>query len=799
MISLRCLDPAEEDFLVPKKINSRLTKEIAAETISALANYSISYSEDSIIIRNSLTPNKNLVIDRSDLSSSYKANLPPSVDEKHVKCFAIWGRVDILGVEFLVFVSKAQLVTEIAGYKVFGLSSAKFLTMSSAKYRTRQYERCWEQLRRTKQLLKTGFYFSYTYVLTKPYSNETSQVPTDSHSRIASDCFAWNLKALKSLLGDQPQNEFFVSIIQGFIGTMLIEGNSYSLISRRSFIMGGTRYNSRGIDNGGNVANFVETETIFQTKNSVFSLRQLRGSLPFYWEQPKSLKRSVQIHQSADINTEAFLKHLDLLEKLGFSHTLLLNLLSARRGGEQELTDYFVQLLERLKLTKEGCCSYEFLDFHGMTRETDFSAIDEHIMRICDQHKVDYSEWRVDLLEGKLASVRSQQTVVRTNCLDCLDRTNAVQTKIAFSSLCAFLANVGLRAGVSTDAFEQLARAESGWLALFRALWADNGDTISLIYAGTGATTSSVTRKGEKSNIASLFDHGFKTIARFYLNTFEDDFKQQVIDNLLAKRTSMLRLSLPEAERQGSYRLAFLSLSSCKNNGSIVVEQGFVARLLAQVKQAHLVIITIYLHTSRPVVLEGAGNFVLSSFGQLLRLNAHELGTLALVRHFSASKFEMLLLCRRGSEGGLKYFKAEQLRGSLVQKPLGCLATLIFEKVSLRVFCLRLCGGFWAKRSSAAFRDLLDQGLQYQEDLVVCMGPMEQRVEMGTFDKRYTVCLDRAMGSDADRQNRMVLLRARELSCTCVNEALESEGTDVHGQLTLNANVCVYTLSGGRV
>ena len=30
----------------------------------------------------------------------------------------------------------------------------------------------------------------------------------------------------------------------------------------------------------------------------------------------------------------------------------------------------------------------------------------------------------------------------------------------------------------------------------FRKLWANNGDYISKIYAGTGATTSSVTRKG---------------------------------------------------------------------------------------------------------------------------------------------------------------------------------------------------------------------------------------------------------------------------------------------------------------
>lgn len=61
-------------------------------------------------------------------------------------------------------------------------------------------------------------------------------------------------------------------------------------------------------------------------------------------------------------------------------------------------------------------------------------------------------------------------------------------------------------------------------------MWGDNGDQISKIYAGTGATTSSVTRKGEKSGITSLFDHGIKTISRFYLNNFEDDFKQEIID-----------------------------------------------------------------------------------------------------------------------------------------------------------------------------------------------------------------------------------------------------------------------------
>jgi len=37
-----------------------------------------------------------------------------------------------------------------------------------------------------------------------------------------------------------------------------------SVISRRHFKMGGTRFNSRGVDDDGNCANFVETEMIVE-------------------------------------------------------------------------------------------------------------------------------------------------------------------------------------------------------------------------------------------------------------------------------------------------------------------------------------------------------------------------------------------------------------------------------------------------------------------------------------------------------------------------------------------------------
>lgn len=69
-----------------------------------------------------------------------------------------------------------------------------------------------------------------------------------------------------------------------------------SLISRLGWKRAGTRFNTRGIDDDGNTANFVEvcrltivvypislfiqTETIFSTDQHCFSYVQVRGSVP---------------------------------------------------------------------------------------------------------------------------------------------------------------------------------------------------------------------------------------------------------------------------------------------------------------------------------------------------------------------------------------------------------------------------------------------------------------------------------------------------------------------------------------
>lgn len=113
-------------------------------------------------------------------------------------------------------------------------------------------------------------------------------------------------------------SRILTSAIRGFVLTITIPSasaplrtsktglpSSLTLISRLSCRRAGTRFNSRGIDDDGNVANFVGSETIYWSPTVVgqsdprapaenpagicFSYAQIRGSVPIFWEQAAGL------------------------------------------------------------------------------------------------------------------------------------------------------------------------------------------------------------------------------------------------------------------------------------------------------------------------------------------------------------------------------------------------------------------------------------------------------------------------------------------------------------------------------
>ena len=80
-----------------------------------------------------------------------------------------------------------------------------------------------------------------------------------------------------------------MDVIQGYVGFIEWETPSkeiikYYLLSRRGWARGGTRFKHRGVDNQGNVANFVESEQVILYGNQTAAHTQLRGSVPLFWQ-----------------------------------------------------------------------------------------------------------------------------------------------------------------------------------------------------------------------------------------------------------------------------------------------------------------------------------------------------------------------------------------------------------------------------------------------------------------------------------------------------------------------------------
>lgn len=375
--------------------------------------------------------------------------------------------------------------------------------------------------------------------------------------------FLWNSFMINPLIKFRsrlmpPEREaldnsrILTSAIRGFCGTMTIPQTAapvapkssrlpsfLSLISRLSCKRAGTRFNSRGIDDDGNVANFVETETTYWSPAGIiFSYVQVRGSVPVFWEQAPDLipgRQKITVTRSPDGTQPAFDKHFkELEEAYGAIH--ILNLLSDAKPGEAELTHLYRYGASHCTLNLSGesrsqdhalLQSTEY-DFHAETRAMGYEAA-KGIRRYIE-HSIDAFAYFLaqeahdgtdDARHERFVVVLQQEGSFRTNCLDCLDRTNIVQTMVSQMAVEAFLVHRGEYA------------ASDFWMR-HSSLWADNGDSLSKIYAGTGALKTSFTRHGKMSLAGAVADFR-KSAQRLYHNNFTDPGRQMTIDFLLGR------------------------------------------------------------------------------------------------------------------------------------------------------------------------------------------------------------------------------------------------------------------------
>jgi hypothetical protein len=123
--------------------------------------------------------------------------------------------------------------------------------------------------------------------------------------------------------------------------------------------------------------------------------------------------------------------------------------------------------------------------------------------------------------------VARQAGVLRTNCMDNLDRTNVVQS--LFARRAALAAVPGALAKARASGCSVLTSPFPGFEAAFNDLWANNADAVSLLYSGTGALKTDFTRTGKRTTMGALAD-GVNSVKRYVLNNLVDGRTQDAWD-----------------------------------------------------------------------------------------------------------------------------------------------------------------------------------------------------------------------------------------------------------------------------
>ncbi|KAI5285491.1 hypothetical protein KEM54_000529 [Ascosphaera aggregata] len=354
---------------------------------------------------------------------------------------------------------------------------------------------------------------------------------------------------------------------------------TFALITRRSRHRAGTRYFSRGIDEHGHVSNYNETEQIIVINDNsaqmtgfggsaptageekrgdkelqVLAYVQTRGSVPVYWSEINNLKYTPKLQVRPIVSALSaarahFQEQIDL-----YGENYLVNLVN--QGGRERVVkeayeamvhalisspdidrtspDPSAQTSEKTRIIESANIKennmnrlhYVYFDFHNETKGLKWHRAELLLKNLQAGLTAGQYFYGVEKPYDQSApfDVRcTQKAVVRTNCMDCLDRTNVVQSMLGRWALNRQLTDLGILAA-GESAFDN-----ADLTALFRNVWADNADAVSKTYSGTGALKTDFTRTGERTRAGMLQD-GRNSIRRYFKNNFLDGSRQDAFD-----------------------------------------------------------------------------------------------------------------------------------------------------------------------------------------------------------------------------------------------------------------------------
>ncbi|ETI20860.1 hypothetical protein G647_07203 [Cladophialophora carrionii CBS 160.54] len=461
---------------------------------------------------------------------------------------------------YMLYVTKRSQVAMIGGHYIYQIDKTELMPLVTAASTRAKTDRHLEEARFVSILnnldLTRSFYFSYSYDVTRTLQHnimrERQALQEDlaaPHRPDHNDMFVWNhhlLKPAKQAL--KNPYDWCLSIVHGYVDQSALSvywGRVVyvTIIARRSRFFAGARFLKRGANDLGYVANDVETEQIVSemlttsfhspgpmlfANNKYTSHVQHRGSIPLHWTQDStgvSPKPDIHLNVADPFFSAAALHFDDLFKRYG-TPIYVLNLVKARERTPREsklLKEYTVAVnyLNQF-LPKDKQILYHAWDMSraSKTRDQDvigsLEAIAEDILP-----RTGFFQNGNDEESG----LKLQSGVARTNCIDCLDRTNAAQFVIAKKALGYQLQALGVIEEPSVE-------YDSDAVNLFTHMWHDHGDTIAVQYGGSHlVNTMSTYRKiNQWTSHSRDMVESFK---RYYNNSFMDAQRQEAYNLFL--------------------------------------------------------------------------------------------------------------------------------------------------------------------------------------------------------------------------------------------------------------------------
>lgn len=502
----------------------------------------------------------------SSASKSSSSAATYVLTERVANAKGILGFVRFMEGYYMIVITKSSRVAQLGMHFIYKIEETEMIYIP-AKIDSQQSNA--EEQRYVKLFqsvdMATNFYFSYTYDLTRTLQDNISRPDrTDLCEK-----YVWNSYLLEPMIGERVNARWILPVVHGFLGTcsLSIKGFTFNLLllARRSNKFAGTRFLKRGANNKGYVANEVETEQIVYDASISSFLRgrftsfvQLRGSVPLVWSQDLTKvvgKPPIQLDAVDPFAVIPALHFQDLRTRYN-DPIIVINLMKRREKRQQEsvLSDEFRSSISYLNQFLDPREAILYLSF-DMARCHKTGSVLPKLEEIAYNvlklngwfqtfaplyfHQLQASDDAEEVNLRSSGRFILQNGVPRTNCVDCLDRTNVGQFIIGKVALSYQLYALGLLNEPRLALDTEICR-------LLETLYEQHGDTLALQYAGSQLVHSIRTYKK-----ISLFQERsrdvIQTLSRYYSNTFNDHDKQHAINLFLGIfRPSIFRQHLWE-------------------------------------------------------------------------------------------------------------------------------------------------------------------------------------------------------------------------------------------------------------